>query len=86
MSAQMDLFKFAATISDLERQMTELLALRRAVCLLNAKRRQPIGARRARRRAFIDVTQSSMKMRPPRGLHDGAGDLKEFARRPLHDR
>jgi hypothetical protein len=30
----------------LEQQMTELVALRRAVCLLNAKRSRPKGSRR----------------------------------------
>jgi hypothetical protein len=33
-------------LQKLEQQMTELLALRRAVCLLNAKRSRPKGSRR----------------------------------------
>jgi hypothetical protein len=50
MSDQMDPLKFAAIICDLERQMTELLALRRAICLLNAERSRPLGPRYPRRR------------------------------------
>jgi hypothetical protein len=33
-------------LQKLEQQMTELVALRRAVCLLNAKRSRPKGSRR----------------------------------------
>jgi hypothetical protein len=59
MSDQMDPLKFAAMICDLEHQMTELLALRRAICLLNAERSRPLGARYPRRRASISSMQSS---------------------------
>jgi hypothetical protein len=50
MSDRMDPLKFAAMVCDLERQMTELLALRRAICLLNAERSRPVGPRYPRRR------------------------------------
>jgi len=61
MSDQMDPLKFAAMICDLERGMTELLALRRAICLLNAERSRPHGPRypRRRRRASISSMQNS---------------------------
>jgi hypothetical protein len=36
----------AKTLADLERRMIELLALRRAICIANASRNWPGGARR----------------------------------------
>ena len=38
--------------AELKRQMTHILALRRAICLLNAKRRGPSAPRRRVHRAF----------------------------------
>jgi hypothetical protein len=66
MSAQMDPFRFAAMIFDLERQMTELLALRRAICLLNAKGSRPLGARHPRRRRALARCKAQKVLRTVR--------------------
>src|ERR1700751_1191829 len=46
-------------LGDLEQQMSELLALRRALCLANASRNRPRGARRSLGRAVRAVGRLS---------------------------
>ena len=45
------ILEFERRVADLERQMTKLVALRRALYLLNAKRHQPLGFGRRSYRA-----------------------------------
>jgi hypothetical protein len=53
-----DISSHASKLLELEQQMRELIALRRAVCLLNAKRRQPKGSRRRiHRGSHMSATQ-----------------------------
>jgi hypothetical protein len=51
-------------LADLEQQMSELLALRRALCLTNASRNRPRGARR-------HPGRSGVRLRAAGRLSDG---------------
>jgi hypothetical protein len=53
------------TLEELERQMGELIALRRAVCLLNASRDRPKGSRRRPHRASASSARGAVCYRTP---------------------
>jgi hypothetical protein len=65
MSIQIEAIRsHSSKLLKLEQQMTELLALRRAVCLLNAKRSRPKGSRR-RIHPASDISATQWASRVP---------------------